>query len=227
MDDRRLPALLLGLTVVTGLVDAVSYLGLGRVFVANMTGNVVFLGFASAGAHGFAIAASLIAIAAFMAGAAIAGRLWARGGARGVRYVALVASTELALVCAGIATALLANTAQVFFQCVLVVWLALAMGLQNAAARALAIPDLTTTVLTLTLTGIASDSSIAGGSNVRIGRRLLSVAMMFTGALTGAFLLLRWGAAAALATTAVLLAVIAGTAHLARAPSTPAAPGSA
>ena len=45
-----LPPLLLGLTVVTGLVDAFSYLLLGHVFVANMTGNVVFLGFAIAGA---------------------------------------------------------------------------------------------------------------------------------------------------------------------------------
>src|SRR5437867_4505398 len=43
-----LSPLLLRLTVVTGLVDAFSYLVLGRVFVANMTGNVVFLGFALA-----------------------------------------------------------------------------------------------------------------------------------------------------------------------------------
>jgi hypothetical protein len=45
-----LPLLLLALTVVTGLVDAVSILRLGRVFVANMTGNVVFTGFAVTGA---------------------------------------------------------------------------------------------------------------------------------------------------------------------------------
>jgi len=53
-----LPPLLLGLTLVTGLVDAFSYLVLGRVFVANMTGNVVFLGFAVAGASGFSVRAS-------------------------------------------------------------------------------------------------------------------------------------------------------------------------
>jgi hypothetical protein len=39
---RALPAMLLTLTVVTGVVDAASYLSLGHVFVANMTGNVVF-----------------------------------------------------------------------------------------------------------------------------------------------------------------------------------------
>jgi uncharacterized membrane protein YoaK (UPF0700 family) len=50
LKQRTTVAALLGLTVVTGLVDAVSYLRLGRVFVANMTGNVVFLGL-SAGRH--------------------------------------------------------------------------------------------------------------------------------------------------------------------------------
>src|SRR6185503_17419800 len=75
--DREwpLPPLLLGLTVVTGLIDAFSYLALGHVFVANMTGNVVFLAFALAGAPGFSIGASLIALFAFIAGAAIGGRL--------------------------------------------------------------------------------------------------------------------------------------------------------
>jgi uncharacterized membrane protein YoaK (UPF0700 family) len=56
-----LPALLLLLTVATGVVDAVSLLALGRVFIANMTGNVVFIGFALAGAPGFSLIASLLA----------------------------------------------------------------------------------------------------------------------------------------------------------------------
>jgi uncharacterized membrane protein YoaK (UPF0700 family) len=73
-----LPPLLLSMTLVTGLVDAFSYLVLGHVFVANMTGNVVLLGFALAGAPGFSITASLAAIAAFAAGALIGGRLSAR-----------------------------------------------------------------------------------------------------------------------------------------------------
>ena len=76
-----LPPLLLALTVVTGLVDAFSYLVLGRVFVANMTGNVVFLGFALAGAGGFSIAASLVALGAFSLGALAGGRLSTQLGA--------------------------------------------------------------------------------------------------------------------------------------------------
>jgi uncharacterized membrane protein YoaK (UPF0700 family) len=69
-----LPPLLLGLTLVRGLVDAFSYLILGHVFVANMTGNVVFLGFAIAGAPGFSISASLVALGSFVCGAFVGGK---------------------------------------------------------------------------------------------------------------------------------------------------------
>ena len=73
-----LPVLLVCLTVVTGLVDAFSYLSLGHVFVANMTGNVVFLGFALAGVGEISIVASLLAVLAFALGATLGGR-WAAG----------------------------------------------------------------------------------------------------------------------------------------------------
>jgi hypothetical protein len=69
-EDRRLMFSLMLLTFVTGLVDAASVLGLGRVFTANMTGNVVFLGFALGGAQDVSIAASLVALASFLVGAA-------------------------------------------------------------------------------------------------------------------------------------------------------------
>ena len=88
--DGILPLVLLGLTVTTGIVDAVSYLAFGHVFTANMTGNVVFLGFAAAGAEGLSIGRSGTALAAFLAGAvlggplvsgvcAIAAHVWTRG----------------------------------------------------------------------------------------------------------------------------------------------------
>ena len=85
---------------------------------------------------------------------------------------------------------------------------ALAMGLRNATVRQLAVPDMTTTVLTLTLSGLAADSSLAGGSNPRIGRRLGSVLAMFAGAVIGA-VLLRWGLAAPLFLSGVLSAAAA------------------
>src|SRR2546427_8629409 len=89
-----LPPLLLGLTVVTGLVDAFSYLVLGHVFVANMTGNVVFLGFALAGASGFSIPASLSALGAFSVGALTGGRLRAHLGAHRGRLLAVGSGLE-------------------------------------------------------------------------------------------------------------------------------------
>src|SRR5580700_1167010 len=73
-----LPPVLLAMTLVTGLVDAFSYLMLGHVFVANMTGNVVILGFALVGTPGFSIAASLLAVLAFTLGALAGGKVASR-----------------------------------------------------------------------------------------------------------------------------------------------------
>src|ERR1700736_3844496 len=83
--DRHgpLPPVMLTLTVITGLVDAFSYLVLGHVFVANMTGNVVFVGFAIAGAPGFSLAGSLVVLAAFALGAVLGG--WVAHRARAHR----------------------------------------------------------------------------------------------------------------------------------------------
>lgn len=60
------------------------------------------------------------------------------------------------------------------------------MGVQNAVVRRLAIADLTTTVLTLAITGIASDSALAGGDNLRLTRRVASIVVMLGGAIAGA-----------------------------------------
>ena len=73
--EDGLPPLLIVLTVVTGVVDALAYLRLGHVFVANMTGNVVFLGFAAGGASGLSVPGSLLALACFLPGGIAAGRL--------------------------------------------------------------------------------------------------------------------------------------------------------
>lgn len=188
-----LPPMLLVLTVVTGLVDAVSYLELGRVFVANMTGNVVFTGFALAGAPGFSLAASLVALAAFVAGAFTGGLIAHRTGAASHRGRLLLYAllAETACVLAALAVTLVSGTPYVGgVRFTLVVLLALGLGTQNAAARALAVPDLKTTVLTLTITGTAADSRAAGGAGSRAGSRALSVAAMFLGAFGGALAVL-------------------------------------
>jgi uncharacterized membrane protein YoaK (UPF0700 family) len=203
-----LPKLLLVLTMVTGLVDAISYLCLGHVFVANMTGNIAFLGFAVADARDFSIAASLTATAAFLAGALAGGRLGASLGRHRGRFLAVSLLLEiLAVSGAFVAVAITTDIHADALRYELIVLLALAMGLQNATARRIGVPDLTTTVLTLTLTGLAADSTPAGGSNPRPGRRLLATVTMFVGAAIGAFVIFRLGLVAVLGLTlAVLLA---------------------
>ncbi|MFJ8435832.1 YoaK family protein [Kitasatospora sp. NPDC094019] len=215
-DPRHGPlvAMLLVLTVVTGLVDAISYLALGHVFVANMTGNVIFLGFALAGAPGLSATSSLTALAAFLAGALVGGRLAERRpGHRGrLLVLTLVAQSAVFAACTVLAAAL-GHTAEPVRHTLIGV-LGAAMGLQNAVVRALRVPDLTTTVLTMTLTALAAD---------RAGpRRLASAVSMFAGALVGAVLVLHASVPAALAVALALLLAVAALTH--RASGHPAAP---
>lgn len=151
---------------------AFSYLVLGHVFVANMTGNVVFSGFAIAGAAGFSLTASLAALAAFALGALLGGRLAHRARAHRGRVLRLALLLETALVLVAYVVAEVAATPYPrTAKHALIALLGLAMGVQNAAARALAVPDLTTTVLTLTITGVAADSRAAGGKGGRAAGR--------------------------------------------------------
>jgi uncharacterized membrane protein YoaK (UPF0700 family) len=185
-----LPPLLVSMTLVTGLVDSFSYLVLGHVFVANMTGNVVFLGFALAGAPGFSIAASLVAMAAFAAGALLGGRLGTRYREHRARLHSTAAVAQAVFVAVAVILAAVSGGAPApGYRYALIAVLGISMGIQNASARTLAVPDLTTTVLTLTITGIAADSALAGGPGSRAGRRLVSIAAMLAGALLGAVLI--------------------------------------
>src|SRR6267378_5422817 len=199
--EKVIPYALLGMTAVTGLVDAVSFLSLGRVFTANMTGNVVLLAFATAHVSGLSIARSLTALLAFLVGAILGGRVMARVGVDSqIRFAAQAFLIEVTFLLAasfcaiGYRGDLLEDSFQPF---ALIALTALAMGTRNAAVRKLAIPDLTTTVLTLTITGIGADSSIANGNNPRLARRVASVVAMFLGAALGA-VIIRFSISAAL-----------------------------
>ena len=208
--DGRLIPLLLALTVVTGLVDAVSYLVLGHVFVANMTGNVVFLAFALAGASGFSVPASLLAMGAFALGAVWGGRLGRRLRGRRTRLLAAAAGLEAGLVAAALIVAATATApGSGAARYALIALLGLAMGGQNAVARTLAVPDFTTTVLTLTFTGIFADGRLAGGASAKAGRRLLSIVAMFVGGLAGALLLLRVSTPLAIGVALIVLSAVA------------------
>jgi uncharacterized membrane protein YoaK (UPF0700 family) len=208
-----LTVLLLALTFSTGLVDAVSYLHLGRVFSANLTGNVVLLGFGIAGGYALPIVAPIVSLIAFVAGAALGGRLAELIAYRHRVHVGIALAAEVTLV---VTAALLTGLADVRPDSAsgdtVIGLLALAMGVRNATVRRIGVPDLTTTVLTLTLTGLAADLRHLRTNRSAPSRRLLAVLAMLSGALAGA-LLLKTGAAWVLALAAAL-ATITGAVYL-------------
>lgn len=217
-DHGPLPMLLYGLTGVTGLVDAVSYLKLGHVFVANMTGNIVFLGLSFGGASDVSYVASLTATGAFFIGAVAGGRLGLRAGRHRGRLLAIACLLEIALVAGALGVLELGlGPDAALAERTMIVLLALAMGFQSATARRIGVPDLSTTVLTMTLTGIAADSRFAGGRNPNLARRLAAAGSMCLGAAVGAYCILRFGVAPVLVLATVLLVGVWSVGHRSRA----------
>src|SRR5580704_15246409 len=112
-------SILLAMTAVTGIVDAVSFLALGRVFTANMTGNVVLLGFALAGVPGISILRSVVALLAFFAGAVLGGRMaseksgWHRWADRAFMLEALLLGVA-AVTAAGTGSGVVNNALQLY-----------------------------------------------------------------------------------------------------------------
>ena len=203
---------LLALTFTTGLIDAASYLGLGRVFTANMTGNVVLLGFGIAGAAGLPVVSPLVSLAAFLLGAVAGGRLAAR--ITGCHYVHLRTALliEFTLIAAAAVIAAVSDIhPNELSGDSIVALLAFGMGIRNATVRRIAVPDLTTTVLTLTLTGLAADSRLADGTGRGSGRRLCATGTMLAGAVAGA-VTLKTSIALPLSYAAVI-ALLAGTSY--------------
>jgi uncharacterized membrane protein YoaK (UPF0700 family) len=199
---------LLGLTAVTGVVDAVSFLGLGHIFTANMTGNIVFLGFAIGGGAGVSAGRSLAALGAFACGGVCGGRMNTRS-LTAARSLLLAMGVEALFLLLAVASAVPSQTNASSVTYAVIVFTAVAMGLRNAVVRKLSVPDLTTTVLTMTMTGLAADSRLAGGSGDRRGARMLSIAAMCGGAACGAVLLGTFGLAAALGVAALSVAGLA------------------
>ena len=201
---------LFGLTFVTGVIDAVSFLGLGHVFTANMTGNVVLLGFALGGTADLSVGRSLAALCAFATGSVVGGRLTNERQRTPARQLLIAMHAEVLFLCLAAAATLVAGGDTSFAGLSPVIVLtAVAMGLRNAVVRKLAVPDLTTTVLTLTVTGLAADSVLAGGVAPRSSRRMLSILAMGSGALVGTMLLRLFGMWVALIVAAFVVAGLA------------------
>ena len=211
-------ALMLALTVATGIIDAVGYLGLDRVFTGNMTGNVVILGMALLGADELPVLGPLVALAGFVAGAVSGGRaLKGADGGWTHRVTGLFAFTALVewVVGVGLLTGVRADERPV--QIVVVAVLGAAMGVQAATARFLAVKDVPTVVVTSTLTGLASESVLGSGAGGGTVRRVAAVVLILVGAATGAALL-RWDLAAGFVAAGVVTGLVTVTGALASRP---------
>jgi len=207
------------LTFVTGLIDAASYLSMGHVFTANMTGNILLLGLAVAKAPDLSMPRSLVALAFALVGGVLSGRLarWTEKLPRS-HWFGLASGLETAVLFAALVLLLIEHDPQVLpvsSVYTLIALTALAMGLRNGTIRRLAVPDITTTVLTLTVAGLASESSLAGGLNPRWGRRVAAIVMMILGGAVGALLIrhslgLVLGLASLVSMTAALMQCVRG-----------------
>lgn len=188
--DAATLGLMLALTFSTGIVDAIGYLGLDRVFAGNMTGNVVILGMALSGVANLPVVGPAIALGAFMLGAVVGGRVL-RPVAKGwtTRTTSLLTAVGLLLGVLALVLGLAPEHPE---------WLALTvtgvlggtMGLQAATARHLGVKDVTTVVVTSTITGLAADSRLAGGSGQPWFRRAAAIVLIAAGAGVGALALL-------------------------------------
>ncbi|WP_232711123.1 YoaK family protein [Microbacterium sp. BR1] len=217
--ERLHLALMLALTFSTGIVDAVGYLGLDKVFAGNMTGNVVILGMALAGADDLPWIGPLLALFAFMFGAVVGGRVL-RPVAAGWTTRTTWLFAVVGLVQAALAVSLFVTDGAPPqpWEYLITFFLAASMGIQAATARHIAVKDVTTVVVTSTITGFAADSRLAGGTGQPWFRRLAAIVLIAAGAAIGALLLqvhIGWGVGAAALVT-VLAALLGHAAAHAR-----------
>ncbi len=211
--DGPLPLLLLGLTVLAGVVDATSFLRLGHVFVATMTGNLLFIGLGAAGAKGFGVGICAIALGGFTIGAIIGGReVRAARSHRGRAFRNVLAIKAACATIVTLTVVLVGPKLSVGVRDMVVVLLALSMGTQLALIRYLKVQDLMTVVMTLTLTGALTEYK-RGSLDSAMLRRGLALLAFALGALLGALLVLHVGAGASLALGLVIIIAVGLGAH--------------
>jgi uncharacterized membrane protein YoaK (UPF0700 family) len=205
--DRFTIAALLLLTFATGLADSISILVLGHVFVANMTGNVIFLGFWLAPKTSIDLTAVAVALPTFVCTTILSGRLQRLFGERTRPWISTVLATEIALLAA---LSILAGAGVLHYhdnsKLIMIGVLAVTFGLQHSSARQFGIQELSTTVLTSTIVSLGLDSRLAGGTGEREKLRLSVVFTMCAGALVGATMS-RFVVAPVFAVTAVVVAL--------------------
>jgi uncharacterized membrane protein YoaK (UPF0700 family) len=180
LDELLLALLAFG----SGAVDAISYLGLGKVFTANMTGNIVLLGLAASRSEGPVVLRSAVSLAVFIVGVFAATRIATRSP-RLHSWLAVRASLvlEVTLQAAFLAAWVGASGHPgLALEVVLVALSALAMGFQSGAVRMLGI-GVSTTYVTGTLAGLIGGLAASSGSRRDLVRRAMVVASLLVGAL--------------------------------------------
>jgi uncharacterized membrane protein YoaK (UPF0700 family) len=216
-----------GITVVCGILDAASFLGLGFIFVETMTGNILLLAF-SVGVHGTRFASIfpggtvlpyLAALGAFALGAVAGGRL-VRADEPGRRAGFAI---EAGMIGVAVLVTLLTHPGPGnLARYPVIAILAWAMGLQNILMRRWGIPDLATNLMTLTFAGLHADSTIAGGNNPRALRRSVSIVVFTASAALGAFMTrygVLWPLLAAFTVFVVALPILLQPQHESPAPA--------
>jgi uncharacterized membrane protein YoaK (UPF0700 family) len=203
-----LPTLMLVMTVLSGMLDAISILSLGHVFVANMTGNLAFSGFALTGAPGFSLTATLSALAAFCVGVV----LWrlvpfSRAEARLVLVRNAFVFETVLFVAAAITYFAVGEHPGDTARPIIAAICAIAMGIQNSLVGRLQVVELTTTVMTKALAGVLINWGTPGNGPAVV-RQAMSVVALVIGAMIGALLVLRVHPGAAVSCVAAIAAVI-------------------
>lgn len=187
VSQRWTVAALLLLTLATGLADSISILVLGHVFVANMTGNVIFLGFWLTPRTNIDLTAVVVALPTFICTTIVSGRLSRHFAERARAWITTVLASEIVLL---LALSALAGAGVLRYhegsKLVMIGMLSVTFGLQHSSARQFGIAELSTTVLTSTIVSLGLDSRLAGGTGERHRLRIAVVATMCAGAFFGA-----------------------------------------
>jgi uncharacterized membrane protein YoaK (UPF0700 family) len=217
--DRPRPALaaMVALTFVTGVVDAVGFLGLDRVFTGNMTGNIVILGMGVAGADDLPVLGPAVALGGFTVGAFAAGLVLRRrhkaspGPGWDNRITMLLSVGAAVLVALTVVAVATDDRVPPLLQAAMATATAAVMGQQAMVARALAVKDMTTVVVTSTLASLAGETWVTGRSGAIANRRLSAIGVIFLGAVAGALLLrIHIAVPFGLAAVVTILVVMAG-----------------
>lgn len=213
--DGPLAGLLIILTAASGLIDGTTLLRLGHVFGAAMTGNLLFIGVALAGGSGFSVSTSVTALGAFVLGSFVARLVIDRSSSDRGRLLRNAAAIQLAsLVATTSVVAVVGNTPGAGARYPLLALLSAAMGVQMAAVRQIGVREITTTVLTTTLSMFVVDLHPSNWRAVSGQLRLLAIVVEVAGALVGALFVLNVATWSALGLAAVVVASVVAFAHL-------------